>query len=145
MQLTEELGDRQGLAWCHHELAHLDRLNGDLTAARDHLTKALDINRDLSNQDGITAAETYLGTVLHAVGETEQARDPCETRCALPGKRKIAGRKPRPSTTSAHSSETAATTPPRARCWIRPWPSISTPAIARARRNAISTWRRSTG
>ena len=63
------------MAWSHHELAHLDRLSGDLSAARDHLTKALEINRDLRNVAGIAAAESYLGTVLHLGGDREWASE----------------------------------------------------------------------
>ena len=40
MQLATELGDRQSIAWCNHELGHLERFEGNLTAARSHFTEA---------------------------------------------------------------------------------------------------------
>ena len=64
MQLTEELGDRQGLAWCHHELAHLDRLSGDPQAARDHLTKELEINQGLGSNGAALGSPNDVPLVL---------------------------------------------------------------------------------
>jgi tetratricopeptide (TPR) repeat protein len=77
-QLASDLGDRQGLAWCHHELGHLDQVTDHLGAARDHFTDALAINRELKYRAGEAAAETNLAIVLHAMGDpdsTEVARE----------------------------------------------------------------------
>ena len=72
-QLTSDVGDRQGLAWCHHELGHLDYATDHLDAARDHFTNALAINRELKYTAGEAAAETNLAIVLHALGDPNDA------------------------------------------------------------------------
>ena len=76
-QLTTDLGDRHGLAWCHHELGHLDQITRNLDAACEHFTEALAINRELEYPPGEVAAKTNLAIVLHAKddpGDTDAAR-----------------------------------------------------------------------
>lgn len=76
LEITSDLGDRQGLAWCHHELGHLDKVTNHLDAARDHFDIALAIDKELNYTAGEVAAETNLAIVLHAMG------DPSGTRAA---------------------------------------------------------------
>jgi tetratricopeptide (TPR) repeat protein len=88
LQITSDLDDRQGLAWCHHELGHLDQVTNDLEAARDHFTEALAINRELQYTAGEAAAETNLAIVLHAMGDpngTEAAREYLQDALRLAG------------------------------------------------------------
>jgi tetratricopeptide (TPR) repeat protein len=72
--LTEELGDRQALAWCHHELGHLELGVGNFPSAREHFTAALAIHREFGYVGGEMAEKTNLGRVLCAQGEIGQAR-----------------------------------------------------------------------
>ena len=73
--LSEELGDRQAVAWCHHELGHLDRVTNRHATARGHLTTAIAIHRELGNRIGVMTSETGLAIVLRSDGEMATARE----------------------------------------------------------------------
>lgn len=75
LQLATELGDRQAIAWCYHELAHLDQAEGEINSARSNFTQALEINQSLDNLKGMTAAQAWLGIVLRAEGDAEGAKE----------------------------------------------------------------------
>ena len=110
MQLATEPGDRQSIAWCNHELGHLERFEGNLTAALSHFTEALAINQALGNSAGITAAEINLAVVLRADGDIEGAEAYFETYCVfILNHRTVEGKHP-PCTSLARLSEIKATT-----------------------------------
>jgi tetratricopeptide (TPR) repeat protein len=72
MELTIELGDRQGTAWCHHELGHLHWIADDLADAERHFIEAAAINRELGNVAGVAGADLNLGPVVYAAGDPKR-------------------------------------------------------------------------
>lgn len=75
LELTTELGDRQGTAWCHHELGHLHWIADDLAGAERHFLEAATINRELGNVTAVAGAELNLGPVVSAAGNPEKGRE----------------------------------------------------------------------
>lgn len=65
LRLTTRIGDRNGIAWCHHELGHVDRAVKHFDDSYSHFTEALEIQRELGDQAAIGAEETNLGITLY--------------------------------------------------------------------------------
>jgi tetratricopeptide (TPR) repeat protein len=83
LQIATGIGDRDSLAWCHHELGHLERKLGQLERERNHLdqagkhfdqarshfTEARMVQRELQHPGTQAVAEIYLALTLREIGD----------------------------------------------------------------------------
>jgi tetratricopeptide (TPR) repeat protein len=73
--ISEELGDRRGLANIYHQLGVVAQLRGRLDVAQEWYEKCLSLREELGDQQGVAKAYHQLGMVEQDRGHVEPAQD----------------------------------------------------------------------
>ena len=73
LEIFEQLGDTAGQAWCLINLARLLRGDGQLNAAEDAASRALDLLPETGKQFQVCGSHRTLGNIYRSRGETEKA------------------------------------------------------------------------
>ena len=71
--MTKQLGDLDGIAAAHWDLAQIDLARQDYQSATPRLFESFQITRQLQRADGIATVGTTLGALLLAAGLTDLA------------------------------------------------------------------------
>jgi tetratricopeptide (TPR) repeat protein len=73
LTISEDLGDRPGMAATYHQLGRIAELRGRWDDAEDWYHKALTINEDLGNQPGMALSFGQLALLAEAKGRPREA------------------------------------------------------------------------
>jgi DNA-binding SARP family transcriptional activator len=73
LALRQQVGDRRGEAWCHHNLGRAALARGDLAAAREKLERARAIFAKIEHPYGLETCARFLDQVSQAATQKEVA------------------------------------------------------------------------
>ncbi|MGH3693749.1 MAG: tetratricopeptide repeat protein [Pseudonocardiaceae bacterium] len=77
LAISEELGDRPGMARTYHQLGIGDQLRGRLEEAQQWYLKSLTISEELGDRPAMAASYHHLGTVAQERGRLDEAQQWC--------------------------------------------------------------------
>ncbi|MEU6374330.1 tetratricopeptide repeat protein, partial [Streptomyces sp. NPDC046909] len=83
LAISEELGDRSGIASSYHQLGRIAELRGDYQQAENHYRTSLAISEELGNRSGIASSYHQLGMIAELRGDYQQAEDHYRTSLAI--------------------------------------------------------------
>ena len=86
LDVSEQLGDMDGIAGANWDLARIDLIRQDLDAAAPRLVTSFQLLLKLQRPDGIAVVGATLGQLLLAAGERGQARQVFQTSRAAAAK-----------------------------------------------------------
>jgi len=75
LTISEELGDRAGIATAYHQLGMIAELRGDYQQAEERYRASLTIKEELGNRAGIANSYGQLGIIAQLRGDYQQAEE----------------------------------------------------------------------